>query len=525
MWYAILILLILRKLIVAQTVLETLGISKSFAKIKANQNINIKLYEGEIISILGENGAGKSTLMNILYGLYRPDEGRILLNGAEFEASSPREAITKGLGMVHQHFMLVETLSVTQNIILGEEPRSWFGINYRKAREDIINLSKRYHLKIDPDEIIANLTVGLQQRVEILKALYRKARILILDEPTSVLTPQEIEDFFSIVKNLRDQGTSVIIITHKLEEIRAISDRVYILRKGRITGEFITRDVSVVDLANHMVGRDVILQVNRTNHETLDEICFRIDDLKVMNNRGIPAVDGLSLYVKPGEIVGIAGVDGNGQEELSEAVIGTRRIQDGAIHLRDQSIKHWSIENRIENGIGYVPADRQKDGLILPFSIAENVLLGNQNARSMIRYGHINRSAIRNRATKLISRFSIVAGGPDLPANYLSGGNQQKLILAREFDREPDFLLVSQPTRGLDVGAIEYIHNQLITMRDRNVGILLISMELEEIFSLADRILVIFRGRILKEFEREEATMNDVGFYMTGGTHRNSSNV
>lgn len=501
----------------AKVVLETLGISKSFGDIQANRNIDIKLYEREIISILGENGAGKSTLMNILYGLYRPDEGSILLNGEEFRASSPREAIARGLGMVHQHFMLVETLSVTQNIILGEEPPGRFGIKYRKAREDVVNLSERYHLGIDPDEIVVNLAVGLQQRVEILKALYRKVRILILDEPTSVLTPQEIENFFFVVKNLREQGVSVIIITHKLEEIQAISERVYILRRGRITNEFVTRNVSTVDLARHMVGREVVLQVDRTDHEALDKVCFRIDNLKVTNNRGIPAVDGLSLHVCPGEIVGIAGVDGNGQEELSEAVIGTREIQDGAIHLRNRPISHWSIENRIENGIGYVPADRQKDGLILPFSIAENILLGNQKLQSLVRYGHIKRSAVQNKTAKLVSEFNIATSGPDVPASHLSGGNQQKVILAREFDREPDFLLVSQPTRGLDIGAIEYIHTQLIAMRDRNVGILLISMELEEIFSLANRILVIFKGRILKEFNQGDATMNDVGFYMSGG--------
>jgi len=505
----------------ARIVLETLGISKNFGDIEANQNISIKLYEREIISILGENGAGKSTLMNILYGLHRPDKGRILLSGVEFKASSPREAITQGLGMVHQHFMLVETLSVTQNIILGEEPRGRLGINYRKARKDVIDLSERYQLEINPDEIVANLTVGLQQRVEILKALYRKARILILDEPTSVLTPQEAKDFFSVVENLREKGVSVIIITHKLEEIRAISERVYILRKGRITGEFATQDVSVADLARHMVGREVVLHIDRTDHEALEEVCFRIDDLKVASNRGIPAVNGLSLYVRSGEIVGIAGVDGNGQEELSEAIIGTRRVQNGAIYFKNRSISHWSIENRIRNGIGYVPADRQRDGLILPFSIAENILLGNQNVQSMVRYGHINHSAVRNQAAKLINQFNVVTSGPDLLASHLSGGNQQKLILAREFDREPHFLLVSQPTRGLDVGSIEYIHNQLIAMRDRNVGILLISMEIEEIFSLADRILIIFEGRILKEFNRNDATLNDVGFYMTGGTQEN----
>jgi len=504
----------------AKIVLETLGISKSFGNIQANQDVTIKLYEGEIISILGENGAGKSTLMNILYGLYQPDDGCILLNGKEFRASSPRDAITKGLGMVHQHFMLVETLSVTQNIILGEEPLGRLGINYRKAREDVVNLSERYHLEIDPDELIANLAVGLQQRVEILKALYRKARILILDEPTSVLTPQEIDNFFFVVKNLRERGVSVIIITHKLEEIRTISERVYILRKGRITGEFATQDVSTVELARHMVGREVLLQVDRPDHEALDEVCFRIDNLEVMNNRGISAVDGLSLYVRSGEIVGIAGVDGNGQEELSEGVIGTRRIQAGAIFLKSRSINRWSVEKRIENGIGYVPADRQRDGLILPFSITENILLGNQILRPMVRYGHINRPVARSKAVELINDFNIAASSPDMAVNHLSGGNQQKVILAREFDRKPHFLLVSQPTRGLDVGAIEYIHSQLIAMRNRNVGILLISMELEEIFGLADRILVIFKGRIVKEFNRDDATLKDVGFYISGGAQR-----
>lgn len=500
-----------------KVVLETFGISKKFGKILANRNINIKLYEGEIISILGENGAGKSTLMNILYGLYQPDEGRIMLNGEEFQASSPRDAIAMGMGMVHQHFMLVETLTVTQNIILGEEPRGKMGIDYRRAREEILALSQNYHLDINPDHLVGSLTVGLQQRVEILKALYRNARILILDEPTAVLTPQEIESFFDVVRNLCKKGVSVIIITHKIEEIRAISERVYILRKGQITGEFVTKNVSTTDLANNMVGREVVLQVDRPEHTALSERCFEIENLVVRNESGLKALNGMSLDIHPGEIVGIAGVDGNGQEELAEAIMGTRRIDSGEIRLKGKRINEWSVRNRMKNGISYVPADRQKNGLILPFSISENVLLGNQHNESFVRFSHIDRIAIRNHTEKLIERFDIVSGGSDVPAEHLSGGNQQKVILAREFDREPEFILVSQPTRGLDVGAIEYIHNQLISMRNRNVGILLLSLELEEIFALADRILVIFEGRILKEFNRDEATQNSVGMYMTGG--------
>jgi len=498
-------------------ILETRSISKSFGKVQANRDISIHLKEGEIVSILGENGAGKSTLMNILYGLYQPDEGQVLLKGEEVHFSSPREAIGLGLGMVHQHFMLVETLTVTQNIILGEEPAGRAGIDYKKARQDILDLSRKYHLEIDPDRLISDLPVGLQQRVEILKALYRKARILILDEPTAVLTPQEVQDFFLVVRRLREQGVSVIIITHKLEEIREISERVYILRRGEITGEFPTQGVSAAELANHMVGREVVLKVDYTPHEALEKNLFEIRDLHVLSNRKLPAVNGLSLSVRPGEIVGIAGVDGNGQEELAEAVMGLRKIEGGELFLRDRPVNGWTVRNRIDQGMGYVPADRQKDGLVLPFSIAENTLLGNQRKPELVRYGHVNRKAVHEQAAGLISRFDIMADGPDTAAGNLSGGNQQKVILAREFDRDPEFLLISQPTRGLDVGAIEYIHSQLIGMRDRNVGILLISLELEEIFSLADRILVLFEGRIIKEFSREEATENQVGFYMTGG--------
>lgn len=502
---------------IGKAILETQGVSKRFGTVQANQNISIKLFEGEIISILGENGAGKSTLMNILYGLYHPDQGRVLLYGKEAKFTSPREAISNGLSMVHQHFMLVETLTTTQNIILGAEPLTRIGIDYKKARQEIRELSRRYHLDIDPDSLVGDLTVGLQQRVEVLKALYRKARILILDEPTAVLTPQEIEGFFNVVRNLRDQGVSIIVITHKLEEIRAISERVYILRKGRITGEFPTAEISSAELARHMVGREVLLQFERTTHEVLDKRCFEINGLEVMDNRGLPAVSGVSLHVRPGEIVGIAGVAGNGQEELAESVVGTRRIRSGTVCLNGEPINKWSVMNRINRGIGYVPANRQKDGLILPFSISENVLLGNQYRESLVKHGHINRQAVQDKAVDLIERFDIVTSGPRLRAESLSGGNQQKVILAREFDREPKFLLISQPTRGLDVGAIEYIHGQLIAMRDRDIGILLLSLELEEIFNLSDRILVMFEGRIHKEFKREEASRKEVGYYMTGG--------
>lgn len=498
-------------------ILETRNISKNFGNVSANCNISIHLNKGEIVAILGENGAGKSTLMNILYGLYRPDNGEILVYGEQANFFSPRDAISLGIGMVHQHFMLVESLTVTQNIILGEEPSGRWGIDYRRAHDEIVVLSKRYHLDVDPDALIRDIPVGLQQRVEILKALYRKAQILILDEPTAVLTPQEVDAFFGIVRKLREQGVSVIIITHKLEEIREISERVYILKKGEIAGEYVTKEVSSTELAKRMIGREFHLKTEEEPHRSYGKTLFEIEDLTVLTNSRLPAVNNLSLQIRSGEIVGIAGVDGNGQEEVAEAIMGLRKAERGDILLDKSKINDWSVRQRIEAGIGYVPADRHGSGLVLPFSVAENILLGNQRKPEFVRYGQLRKTAVVNEATRLIDDFDIVTESPRIAAANLSGGNQQKVILAREFDRKPHFLLICQPTRGLDIGAIEYIHSQLAAMRDQGVGILLISLELDEIFALADRILVLFEGRIVNEFERNEATREEVGYSMTSG--------
>ncbi len=501
----------------AEVILETRHIVKQFPKVLANDDINITLHKGEILCLLGENGAGKSTLMNVLYGLYKPTSGQIFLHGKPVEFSSPRDAIDQGLGMVHQHFMLLDPLTVTENIILGSEPGRGPSIDYATARREVRELSQRYGLKIDPDAPIENLSVGLQQRVEILKALYRNARILILDEPTAVLTPQEVEEFFRVIRGLRDNGVSIIIITHKLEEVRAIADRVYILRRGRVEGERSTAGVTKEELANLMVGRSVVLTVKREPHEVQTDPVFQIEDLEVEDDRGIPAVNGLSLQVRPGEVVGIAGVDGNGQEELAEAIMGLRPVRAGVISHLGEDIARVSTKERIHRSMGYVPADRHRHGLVLPFTVAENIALGYHDRSPNAHGGRLDYSGMDENARELISRFDIRTSGPRATAVQLSGGNQQKVILAREFTRKPTFLLVSQPTRGLDVGAIEYIHSEILAMRDKDVGILLISMELEEIFTLADRILVLFEGRIVRELITDQTNEREVGLYMTGG--------
>ena len=503
-----------------RVILETREVSKQFPKVLANKDINIVLHEGEILSLLGENGAGKSTLMNVLYGLYRPTSGTILMDGEPVEFASPRDAIVRGLGMVHQHFMLVETLTVTENIILGSEPGVGPAIDYATARKQIVELSRTYGLKVDPDERVMNLSVGLQQRVEILKALYRKARILILDEPTAVLTPQEVEDLFAVIRTLRDSGVSIIIITHKLEEVRSISDRVYVLRRGEVVGERATSDVTKEDMANLMVGRKVVLRVERSAHQAKPDPVFHIRDLRVLDDRGYAAVNQLNLSVRPGEVVGIAGVDGNGQSELADAIMGLRPVSDGKIVLRDLDLAPLTTKERIGRRMSYVPADRQRFGLVLPFSIAENVALGYHDRAPNFRKGTLDYPAMKAQAEELIEQFDIRAPGPTAPAGHLSGGNQQKVILAREFSRDPEFLLVSQPTRGLDVGAIEYVHSEILKMRDRDVAVLLISLELEEIFALADRILVLYEGAIVAELDPANTTEREVGLYMTGGKEK-----
>ena len=500
-----------------RVILETRDIVKQFPRVLANKDISIKLYENEILSLLGENGAGKSTLMNILYGLYTPTSGEIHLDGQAVQFHSPKDAIEQGLGMVHQHFMLVDPLTVTENIILGAEPGKGGTVDYKQARKEVVELSEKYNLHVDPDAPVETLSVGIQQRVEILKALYRQAKILILDEPTAVLTPQEVDELFDVIRGLRDGGVSIIIITHKLEEVKAISDRVYILRGGEMVGERITSETTTAQLANLMVGRDVVLTVEKKEKKAGNKSVFQIEDLRVLNIKNFPAVDGLSLEVKPGEIVGIAGVDGNGQSELAEAIMGLLPVEQGKISHLGEDITHLSTKQRIKRSISYVPSDRQRFGLILPMTIGENIMMGYHDRPPNSKGLRLDYSYINAHAGELSKSYDIRTPDVQNPVEKLSGGNQQKVILAREFSREPTFLLVSQPTRGLDVGAIEYIHSQILAMRDNNVAVLLISLELEEIFSLSDRILVLYEGKIVKEFKPEETTDKEVGFYMTGG--------
>ncbi len=508
-----------------QEILRTQGLSKSFGSVIANKDIDITLYQGEIISILGENGAGKSTLMNMLYGLYKPSAGQIYVKGKSVSFTSPRDAIAQGIGMVHQHFMLIEPLSVLENIILGNEPYSWKGIDHTKARKEVSELIERFNLHIDLDAKVEDIPVGLQQRVEIVKALYRKVDVLILDEPTAVLTPQEIQDFFHVIRTLRDRGVSVIIITHKLEEIKQISRRVYILRKGKIVGEQQTEGLNREELANLMVGRNVVLNVEKPEPKVENRELLSTKNLQVLGNRGTLALHDLSLSVRPGEIVAIAGVDGNGQEELAEAIMGLRKVQKGVISFEGESITKTPTKDRIAQGISYVPADRHKSGLVLDFTLGENILLGNHRTPPLVSRGFLQEKEIYQYSDTLIDQYGVMTPSSQELASHLSGGNQQKVVLAREFERDPKFIIVAQPTRGLDVGAIEYIHSQIIRMRDQGVGILLISLELEEVFSLADRILVLFEGRIVKELNPKETNEQEVGLYMTGSNSHKEDNT
>ena len=498
-------------------VLETRGITKRFDRIVANRDISIRLEAGEIIAILGENGAGKSTLMNVLFGLYRPNSGSILIDGEIVAFDSPRDAIARGLGMVHQHFMLVPTLTVTQNIILGDEPVRLGHVLYKRARNRVMELSERYGLQVDPDARLEGLSVGLQQRVEILKALYRDARVLILDEPTAVLTPREVEELFAVLRRLASAGTAIIIITHKLEEVMALSSRVYVLRRGVLAGERRTSDTEAAELANFMVGRDVVLKVERTPAKVLPKPILSVEGLSVRGKRGIETLKKASLSVAPGEILGIAGVEGNGQQELCEALIGLAMPSAGDILYRDESIARWSLKRRMEAGIGYIPQDRRGSGLVLPFSVEENLALGRSDKPPLSRGGLLDFRGFRAQALALIEAYDVRTAGPQAPTSTLSGGNQQKLILAREFSRNPVFLVISQPTRGLDVGAIEYVYRRILELREKGTAILLVSMELEEIFALSDRIAVLHGGEVVFESATETTSVVQVGEYMISG--------
>lgn len=495
--------------------IEMRHIVKKFGDFKANDDINLTLHQGEILALLGENGAGKSTLMRILSGLLEPTSGEIFVKGKKVEINSPTKAKELGIGMVHQHFMLMESFTVLENIILGHEPTNGIVLNIRKAREQILKLSEKYGLAIDPDAQISNITVAQQQRVEILKVLYRGADILIFDEPTAVLTPQEITEFIQIIKNLAKEGKSIILITHKLSEIKAVADQVTIIRRGRDVGTFEVANVDDNRLAELMVGHHVNMKLNKKSVKLGREI-LKVENLKVKNTRGSFAVKKLSLNIHGGEILGLAGIDGNGQDELVEAITGLRHVNGGKVIINGQNMTNKKVRQITEAGVAHIPADRQKYGLILNLPLAENLVLQTYYKQPYSKHGIINHQAIYEHAEELIKKYDIRTTSAELPASDLSGGNQQKAIIARELDRNSDSIIAFQPTRGLDVGAIEYIHKQLLAERDAGKAVLLVSYELDEIMQLSDRIAVLHDGKISGEVKPEDTNDTELGLLMTG---------
>lgn len=504
-------------------VLQAIGITKRFPGVLANDHVHFDLRPGEIHGLLGENGAGKSTLMNILYGLYQPDEGEIRINGRLTRIVSPHDAIAQGIGMVHQHFMLVPPLTVTENIILGQEslqPATRFmgqlsALDRRTAAQRIRELSHQYRLDVDPDAYIKDLPVGLQQRVEIVKALYRRAEILILDEPTAVLTPQEADELFVIMKELVRQGKSIVFITHKLREMFAVTDRISVMRAGKMIGTVTPQTATSEMLAEMMVGRKVILQIDKSPAHPGTTV-LRVENLQVQDDRHATTVYDVSFEVREGEILGIAGVQGNGQRELVEALTGLRRVVSGKVVLLGKDVTHETPRCITELGTGHVPEDRHKHGLVLSFPVRDNLVLCTYYQPPFARGLEIDEYAIAERSQKLVAEFDVRTPSIRTTAGSLSGGNQQKVIVARELDRPVKLLIVNQPTRGLDVGSIEFIHRRIVQARDRGTAVLLVSAELDEIMSLADRIAVMYKGRILETLEAGAATREQLGLLMAG---------
>jgi len=497
-------------------VVEMLNIRKEFPGVVACDDITLQLRKGEIHALLGENGAGKSTLMSILFGLYQPDRGRILIRGKEVNIANPNVANDLGIGMVHQHFKLVHNFTVTENIILGQEMKKGIVIDTKTAAVRIKELSEKYGLNVDPYAKIEDVSVGMQQRVEILKMLYRNAEVLIFDEPTAVLTPQEIQELMKIMSNLIAEGKSIILITHKLKEIKAIADRCTVIRRGKLIGTVNVAETSEDKLAEMMVGRPVLFKVAKAEREPGEEV-LRIEKLSVKNNRGVLGLKDFSLTVRAGEIVGIAGVDGNGQTELVEAITGLRKGESGRIILGGQDITNLSIRERNNLGMAFIPEDRHKHGLILDYTIEENLILKLYYKEPFSKNGLLDRKAITQHAERVISQFDVRAGeGAAALARSLSGGNQQKAIVGREIYQNAELLIAVQPTRGLDVGAIEYIHKRLVEQRDKGKAILLVSLELDEILSLSDRIAVINSGEIVGIVRAAETNENEVGIMMAG---------
>jgi simple sugar transport system ATP-binding protein len=495
--------------------LELRNITKTFGDVVANNDVSITVKKGTIHAIVGENGAGKSTIMRIAYGFYNADSGEILFNGEPVLIKTPHDAIALGIGMVHQHFMLVDTMTVAENIILGAETGSAAKLDLDAANREIARLSEELRLGVNPESYIENLSVGQQQRVELLKALYRNAELLILDEPTAVLTPQEVDEFFGILRRMKEQGKTVIIITHKLEEVLAISDEVTVMRDGKVVGNVQTSETNAKDLARMIVGRDVLLRVEKSDARPND-VVVRVSGLSAPGKHGL-AIDNIDFEVRSGEIVGIAGIEGNGQTELIEVLAGLSRPSEGTIEFEGRSVGKLSARELKELGIAHIPEDRHKRGLLMNSDLAENSILGVHYRPPIAVSGFLSDRAIEQRVTEIIQNFDVRPPVSALPARSLSGGNQQKLIIGREFELDPKLLLVSQPTRGVDIGAIEFIHRKLIELRDAGTAVLLVSAELEEVTALSDRLLVMREGKIVGEVDPKTVSTEEIGLMMTGG--------
>ena len=501
----------------SEFVIEMLNITKEFPGIKANDDVTLQLRQGEVHALLGENGAGKSTLMSVLFGLYQPEAGTIKKNGQVVHIHDPNDANDLHIGMVHQHFKLVEVFTVLDNIILGVEPSKMGFLQKKEARRKVLELSEKYGLRVDPDALIEDISVGMQQRVEILKMLYRDNEILIFDEPTAVLTPQEIDELMEIMRGFTREGKSILFITHKLNEIMAVADRCTVLRKGKCIGTVDIKNTTKEELSRMMVGRDVSFAVEKSDRQPGQDV-LRVENVTVpsklhRNN----AVKDVSFHVREGEIVCLAGIEGNGQSEFVSALTGLEKMSAGRITLKGHDITNASIRNRSKDGMSHIPEDRHKFGLVLDYSLQENLVLQRYWQPEFQKNGFIKKGEVRDYAEKLIAQYDIRSGqGPDTPARSMSGGNQQKAIIAREIDKDPELLVAVQPTRGLDVGAIEYIHKQLVAQRDAGKAVLLISLELDEVMNVSDRILVMYEGEIVGEFDPRNITVGELGLYMAG---------
>ena len=500
-------------------ILELKNINKSFGHVQANKNINLTIKKGTIHGIIGENGAGKSTLMSIVYGLYQADTGSINVSGKEIKLRSPRDSIESGIGMVHQHFMLVENFTVLENIVLGFEGEFVFGKKLEKAKEDLQKLCETYKLNIDLDSVISDLSVGFRQRVEILKSLYRGAEIFILDEPTGVLTPQEVDELFKILRSLKEEGKTIVLITHKLNEIMDLTSEVSVMRQGEVVGHTKTADTDKEKLAEMMVGRSVLLRLNKSEAK-LGDVVFKVENLSVKDDLDVTRVKNVNFEIRSGEILGLAGVTGNGQTELLEALSGIRKVESGAIYLNDEKIsdKDNLLDPRElkEKGLAHVPEDRQRMGMVTDFKAYENLIFGYHDQEPYSKSSILRDGDILSFSKKVMEEYDVRPRSPHLITSNFSGGNQQKIILSRELNENPKILLVGQPTRGVDIGAIEFIHQRLIDMRDKGAAILLVSVELDEVLSLSDRILVMFDGNIVGERVNKDVTDRDLGLLMAG---------